>query len=358
MIRSPRQELTRRLTVLVRDRAIRLPATASKAPWARLSTCVLTLLLCLAAALRVSFAGSSLRAMSTGAGSVASTERPGGKSARPGDIQALLLDATPIQAGTAPRTCLAFSPVRGDRHRTIFVDPGHGGVDSGTYGSTSAGATVYEKQLTLATGLDLLADLRADGFRVVMSRIDDRLVTVATPDDVGAGQLTLTGEHDDTAARIACADAARADMLISLHFNAFSDPTVGGSETIYDSARPFSAANERLAGLAQRDVLAQFDASGWPVPDRGMADDSSVGTPTYTAEAASYGHLLELGPAAPGWLSRPSTMPGILIEPLFLSRPSEADVAASGSGQQAIARGLAQAVDSFFAPAGLQRSQA
>jgi N-acetylmuramoyl-L-alanine amidase len=184
-----------------------------------------------------------------------------------------------------------------------------------------------------------------------MSRVDDQLVITPSAADVGDGELTLTGEHEDTAARIACANAAHADLLISLHFDAFSDPTVGGTETIYDSARPFSAANERFAALAQSDVLAQFHAASWAVPNRGAADDSTVGTPSYTTEAASYGHLLELGPAAPGWLSDPSAMPGILIEPLFLTRPSEADVAASAGGQQAIARGLTQAVDAFFAPA-------
>jgi N-acetylmuramoyl-L-alanine amidase len=313
--------------------------------------CVLALALCLAAALRVSFAGSSLRASPSADRPDASGAGAGSQRSQPESRAAALLNPMPVAAGTAPGTCLAFDPLGGNRGRTIFVDPGHGGVDSGTYGYTSNGDTVYEKKLTLATGIDLLGDLRAGGYRVVISRIDDRLVASPRADDVSGGVLTLTGLHDDTAARIACANAGHADLLISLHFDAFSDPTVGGTETIYDSARPFSAANERLAGLAQRDVLARFHALGWPVPDRGIIDDVAAGTPAFTPEGASYGHLLELGPAAPGWLSQPSVMPGILIEPLFLSRPSEADVAASVSGQEAIARGLTQAVDAFFAPA-------
>lgn len=294
---------------------------------------------------------------STG-GSTAAQADTGSRRSQADSAALTRLEATPVAAGTASGTCLAFGPTRGDNGRTIFVDPGHGGVDSGTYGTTSTGDTVYEKQATLATGLDLLADLRAEGYRVVMSRIDDRLVVAAGAGDLSDGEMTLTGEHNDTSARIACANAAHADILIALHFDAFSDPTVGGSETIYDSARPFSDANLRLAELAQSDVLAQFHASGWQVPDRGVVDDSSVGTPAYTSEAASYGHLLELGPAAPDWLNQPSAMPGILIEPLFLSRPSEADVAASALGQEAIARGLTQAVDAFFTPAGKQGAHA
>ena len=62
-------------------------------------------------------------------------------------------DPTAVAAGT----CLAFDPLRGNRHITVFVDPGHGGIDRGTSGTTSDGTSVYEKDLTLATGLELLA---------------------------------------------------------------------------------------------------------------------------------------------------------------------------------------------------------
>jgi N-acetylmuramoyl-L-alanine amidase len=255
---------------------------------------------------------------------------------------------TPINAGTAPGTCLAFDPVRGDRHTTVFIDPGHGGVDTGAFGLTSAGAVVYEKDLTLATGLDLLALLRQDGYRVVMSRIDDRLLIHPSSGEISMGALTATSEHDDVEARIECANAAHARALVALHFNAYLDPTVNGAETIYDSARPFSAESFRLATLAQGAVLARLRALGWDVPDRGVIDDSAVGTPAITTEAAAYGHLLQLGPAAHGWLDHPSAMPGIVVEPLFLSHPAEADVAASRDGQQAMAEGLDTALDAFF----------
>ena len=197
----------------------------------------------------------------------------------------------------------------------------------------------------------MLALLRDDGYRVVMSRIDDRLLILPNTANMSTGMLTLTGVHNDIEARIACANAGRADALVSLHFNAYLDPSVNGAETIYDSARPFSAASARLASLAQQDMLAQFSAAGWEVPDRGVMDDSIAGTPSFSAEAAAYGHLLELGPGAAGWLTDPSAMPGILVEPLFLSHPAEADVAASDLGRQAMARGLVAALDTFFGAA-------
>jgi hypothetical protein len=69
-----------------------------------------------------------------------------------------------------------------------------------------------------------------------------------------------------------------------------------------------------------------------------------------SSAAADYDHLLELGPAEAGFFTTPSTMPGAVIEPLFLTDPFEGSIAASASGQQTIASGIAQAVEQYFAP--------
>jgi N-acetylmuramoyl-L-alanine amidase len=50
-----------------------------------------------------------------------------------------------------------------------------------------------------------------------------------------------------------------------------------------------------------------------------------------------------LGPAKKGYFSTPSTMPGSLVEPLFITDPFEGSIAASGRGQRVIAAGLARA---------------
>ena len=51
-----------------------------------------------------------------------------------------------------------------------------------------------------------------------------------------------------------------------------------------------------------------------------------------------------------GYFSSPSQMPGALIEPLFITDPFEGSIAASVTGQHAIAAGLDHAVDQYFAP--------
>jgi N-acetylmuramoyl-L-alanine amidase len=45
-------------------------------------------------------------------------------------------------------------------------------------------------------------------------------------------------------------------------------------------------------------------------------------------------------------------MPGAVVEPLFITNPFEASIAAGDAGQQAIAAGIVRAVDTFLAAAG------
>lgn len=68
-----------------------------------------------------------------------------------------------------------------------------------------------------------------------------------------------------------------------------------------------------------------------------------------SAQDRSYGRLLLLGPAKTGYNDSPATMPGALVEPLFISNHAEGDLAASQSGQTAIATGVTNAVNQFAA---------
>jgi N-acetylmuramoyl-L-alanine amidase len=91
------------------------------------------------------------------------------------------------------------------RNPTIVIDPGHGGSN---YGAKSILADRYEKEFTLDWALRLEPLLRKQGWRVFLTRTSD--VEVSLPD------------------RVAFADAVRADLFISLHFNS-SDQAPGQS---------------------------------------------------------------------------------------------------------------------------------
>jgi len=243
--------------------------------------------------------------------------------------------------------CIAFAPTAGNRHLTVFLDAGHGGLDPGSVGTTQSGSTIYEANETLPVELDTMAILRREGFRVVVSRTRNNSVVRPTPGDVANNALTVQGIHDDVAARDVCANDAHANVLLGIYFDAGA-PNNAGSVTGYDAVRPFAAQNLRLADLVQSDVLGALNAHGWGIPDEGVQPDNELGS-AITSTAISYGHLLLLGPADPGWFNTPSQMPGALIEPLFITDPFEGSIAASYEGQHVIAAGLARAVAQYFA---------
>ena len=257
----------------------------------------------------------------------------------------------------APGACELYGPTHGNRHLVVFLDAGHGGIDPGGTGTTESGQAISESTLTLPVELDTMALLRAEGFSVVVSRTADTTVLGLRRDDVASGALTLLGSHDDVVARDVCADDARAAVLIGIYFDAGASPDDAGSVTAYDQDRPFAAQNVRLAQLVQADVLASMNAQGWGIPDDGAVHDTTLGSVApgaadsgLAAEALSYDHLLLLGPAEPGYLDTPSEMPGVLVEPLYLTDPFEGSIADSTTGQQTIAEGLARAIEQYLAP--------
>ncbi|HEX3782296.1 MAG TPA: N-acetylmuramoyl-L-alanine amidase [Pseudonocardiaceae bacterium] len=254
----------------------------------------------------------------------------------------------------APGACVAFAPTHGDQHRTVFLDAGHGVPDPGALGHTSTGQQLEEKQLTLPVVLDAAHLLQAKGYRVVVSRTTDTSIIPMTAADLDSSGETSAAKHDDTVARITCANLAKAFVLVSVHFDAYTSSNATGAMTFYDPGRSFSAANDSLATLLQSDIVNALDATGASVHDRGI--QSSIGAGNSTSEQdRSYGRILLLGPAKAGYLDNPSTMPGALVEPLFITNGAEGSLAASPTGQQAIASGITTAIGQFAAqsaPAG------
>jgi N-acetylmuramoyl-L-alanine amidase len=238
-------------------------------------------------------------------------------------------------AGLESGACLSYAPTHGQLDRTIFLDPGHGGLDPGVVGTATGGRQVLEKDATLAVAQRLTVLLRGAGYRVVMARTADTTVTRLSTTDSVLGSISASGEHRDLVARAACANASGAYVLLSIHFDGFDDPSVGGTETFYDPVRPFADASRRLAQDLQSALV-----SGLGSADRGVWTDDQLSAPTLTASGSSYGHLIELGPRSNGWVNDPTSMPGALVEPLFVTNPEEAQLAGDPAGQQRIAEAL------------------
>ena len=261
----------------------------------------------------------------------------------PGHVmQAPMTEATPSAPVVRP------SPTAPSQRDVVFIDPGHGGVDTGTIGTTTDGAEVEEKTIVLAIALRTANYLRRDGYDVVLSRTDDSLPG-STPADYSAdGQmLTPDGVLADLQRRIDRANASHASVLLSIHLNGFSDPSVGGSETFYDASRSFGSRNQRFASLVQNSLIDAYRANGYTTPDRGVTDDEDLATESLGSLDGNYNHLVLLGPAVPGRL-RPSQMPGALSEPLFLSNPAEASAVSQPDMQDLIANAYVHAIEQFL----------
>ncbi|HSR23283.1 MAG TPA: N-acetylmuramoyl-L-alanine amidase, partial [Candidatus Eisenbacteria bacterium] len=238
----------------------------------------------------------------------------------------------------------AQAPTGRSRNRTVFVDAGHGGPDPGVLGIARGGQGAFtESAAALAVATQLARQLRADGYRVVLSRTGDTSVRRFAAAELARGSLDPDQVRLDLQSRVRCANDSHAQALVSIHFNGYGDPSVGGSQTTYDSARPFADQSERLARSVQAALLEQLQ-----LQDRGVVTEDALDVPTLSDRAGSYGHLVLLGPARPGWLDRGSAMPGVLVEPLFLTAPAEASIATSASGQRRIARALAAGVESYL----------
>jgi N-acetylmuramoyl-L-alanine amidase len=257
----------------------------------------------------------------------------------------------------ATGSCVAFPPTSGNRGQTVFLDAGHGGLDPGGVGVTESGKAIYEADETLPVELEVMAILRAKGFRVVVSRTGASTVLRLGPGDTDGQLLSLEGAHDDVAARDVCANDAKAKVLVGIYYDAGATPQNAGSITAYDTDRPFAAANLALANLVQNDVMAAMNAQGWGIPNDGVQPDDQLGSLSgdpgaggIAAEAATYNHLMLIGPAMAGFFSTPSDVPGVVIEPLYITDPFEGSIADSPSGQRVIAQGIATAIEQYLAP--------
>jgi len=121
-------------------------------------------------------------------------------------------------------------PVVGRRGvRTVVVDPGHGGEETGAIGPDGA----MEKDLTLALARELAERLRAElGLQVSLTRDDDVAVGL-----------------DE---RPALANQQKADLFLSVHLNSTVGGRARGAETYFLS---LAASDERTADLAAAENL-------------------------------------------------------------------------------------------------------
>jgi N-acetylmuramoyl-L-alanine amidase len=224
------------------------------------------------------------------------------------------------------------------RPKLVFLDPGHGGRDPGALG----GRGTQEKSVVLAIARDLQRELLAGNrYRVLLSRNTDSYVALRE--------------------RVARAQAAKADLFLSLHADAHSDNDVRGA-SVYTLSE--EATDREAAALAARENRAGMVVSGMRLSDqpdnvaqtlvamsqRGTVNDSRRLADTVVATFARNGvRLLPRTHRQAGFavLTSPD-IPAALVELGYLSNLQDEKLLTVRQHQLALARALRASVDAYF----------
>lgn len=176
----------------------------------------------------------------------------------------------------------------------IYLDPGHGGKDSGAVGNG-----LREKDIVLDICKRIEKELQNyQDVKVIMSRLIDEYITLE--------------------ARTIQANQADADCLVSVHINAAGASSAKGFET-------FTFPNSNAATKAFQNVMHQeiIKAIGNNVVNRGKKSKNL--------------HMV-----------RESKMKAILTENLFISNAADSKLLADPNFRQKLAKGHVAGLEKFF----------
>lgn len=160
-----------------------------------------------------------------------------------------------------------YAPKERLKGKTIVVDPGHGGDDTGApafFGPPSRGP--YEKDVVLDIARRLARVLEAEGATVAMTRTDDRYVTLQR--------------------RAAMANEMRADAFVSIHCNSCDRPnSLHGTSVYYDHGH-----SRGFAGIVQLELIASLGTEDMGVRNANFAVIRRARVPGVLVETAYLNH--------------------------------------------------------------------
>ncbi len=184
--------------------------------------------------------------------------------------------------------------------KTIFLDAGHGGKDNGASGANG----LREKDANLGITFKVADILRKQGASVVFSRSEDLYV--------------------DLYERTRMANEQNADIFVSIHSNANTNPGITGTSTYYYAPSSVPqlydqySDRQRLAEDVQRELIGALGRR-----DIGVLQSNFA-------------------------VLRTSVMPSILIETAFVSNGEEEALLASDDFRQRAAEAIAKGIGAYF----------
>jgi N-acetylmuramoyl-L-alanine amidase len=244
--------------------------------------------------------------------------------------------SAPARAGAAGHTVVS-SRANPARDLVVAIDAGHGGEDPGALGARGT----REKDVTLGIARRLAALVEKEpGMRPLMIRDADVFVPLRQ--------------------RIRKARKHEADIFISIHADAFTNPDAQGSSVFTLSRR--GATSEAAKWLADKENSADLIGG----VDLGSSDDQLATVLLDMAQNATLEHSAQAAGAVLNNLSRLGVthkgevqkagfvvlkspdIPSLLVETAFISNPDEEARLLSGANQQHLAEAILAGIKQYF----------
>jgi N-acetylmuramoyl-L-alanine amidase len=210
--------------------------------------------------------------------------------------------------------------------RTVVIDPGHGGEDTGVRGA--GGAMEKDVALAVARRLKQVAESRL-GIRVLLTRSDDRNVPI-----------------DD---RAALANNNKADLFISLHADGALRAATSGASVLYAAFDADAATAAASLGSERLPTLGggtrEIDLVLWDLAQIRHVDESArfadLLEQQFLGRVPMARHPLERAPLR---VLESANMPAVLVETGFLSNPAQEKQLTSPAFQSTVAQAIVDAM--------------
>lgn len=174
--------------------------------------------------------------------------------------------------------------------KTIILDAGHGGHDSGAIGIDGK---TQEKDLNLSLTKEIKKECEKRGIKVYLTRDNDEFKTLGE-------RIRYANSHEDS------------DMYMSIHHNSYPDSKAHGTQIHYDY---YNSKGEKIA----RDL-------SWKV--------------------ANGAHTEDRGAIKSNFYTRKIKQPTVLVETSFLS--NKGDLEKAKANQKEIAKQIADGVEELY----------
>ena len=253
----------------------------------------------------------------------------------------VVVTPSPTSPSTSPPTGSAETPTKNkedERLITIAIDAGHGGEDPGARGASGSS----EKVITLQIAKKLKDKIDAEpNMRAMLTRDGDYFVPLGT--------------------RVVKARKFKADLFISIHADAFTNPAARGSSVFALSEKGATSASARYLAKKENesDLIGGVSLGG--------RDPMLAKTLLDLSQAATINDSLKLGKAVLGFIGeinklhknhveqagfavlKSPDIPSILVETAFISNPEEERKLVDDAYQDKLVDSILSGVKKYFA---------